>query len=379
MIEEIWMDRMKYRSVKKIMCAFAAVGMMTLLVLPAQAERVTVRQESQTASVASNGQPSLQSETGIVADADSGQIYFNKSMHVRMYPASITKILTGLVSVENAQPSDVVTVPQDVTQAEGSSVANIALTPGDTITVDQLEYTMFLASANDSAIAIADHVGGSISNFVSMMNTKASALGATDSHFSTPNGLPDPNNYTTAYDMTLITRAAVQNPTLMKYFSARTFTLPASALRKRALSFVTLHKMMKKTAYYDADVVAGKTGWETMSKNTLVTVARKNGRTLIAVVMDGTNSEAIYGDTRQLLNYAFAQPSNASAEKLVNSQPKAAIVQAVTDRSTQKSRTTSGTGQNMVPEIVAVTCMGVLICMLVAMICWRVRRRGFLD
>lgn len=368
---------MKFRVVGKAVCALLAAGALFAAALPASAKSTTSAKN--TALQSADGQPVLASATALVADADSGQIYFEKGMHTRMYPASITKVLTGLVSVENASPSDVVTVPQDVEQAQGNSVANIALVPGDTITLDQLEYTMFLASANDSAIAIADHVGGSVNGFVGMMNEKAAALGATDSHFSTPNGLPDPNNYTTAYDMALITRAATQNPTLMQYFSARTFTLPASALRKTAMSFSTLHKMMKQTAYYDADVVAGKTGWETMSGNTLVTVAKKNGRTLVAVVLDGSNSSAIYGDTHLLLEYAFAQPANASAEKLAFAQPKVGTIQTAVTQPAPKAQISSDTKQNVSEEMIAVTCLGILICAVVALVCWRVRRSGYLE
>lgn len=372
---------MKWSSVGKTVCSLLSAGLILMAALPVEAKSASTEKSStasQVQSVDANGQPVLQSATGLVADADSGQIYFEKGMHTRMYPASITKILTGLVSVEHASPSDMVTVPQDVEQAQGKSVANIALVPGDTITMEQLEYTMFLASANDSAIAIADHVGGSVNGFVDMMNQKAAALGATDSHFSTPNGLPDPNNYTTAYDMALIGRAAAQNPTLMQYFGARSYTLPTDALRKTALTLTTLHKMMKKTAYYDGDVVAGKTGWETMSGNTLVTVAKKNGRTLIAVVLNGTNSEAIYGDTRHLLDYAFAQPASTSTEKLVFPQVKAESIQTVVTKPEQKPQV-SVSKQNISQEMIAVTCMGLLICTVVALVCWRVRRQGYLD
>lgn len=374
------MKDMKRCSIGKTVCTVLAAGLIAFASLPVQAKSTeSHRKNADTASSTAsdvNKQPELESASGLVADADSGQIYFDKDMHARMYPASITKILTGLIAVENGNPSDVVTVPQDVEQAQGKSVANIALVPGDTITLEQLEYTMFLASANDSAIAIADHIGGSVNGFLDMMNRKAAALGATDSHFSTPNGLPDANNYTSAYDMTLIARAAVQNPTLMKYFSARTFTLPTSALRKKALSFATLHKMMKKTVYYDADVIAGKTGWETMSGNTLVTVAKRNGRTLIAVVMKGADSAAIYGDTRGMLDYAFAQPANAGAPKLVSPSTSvktfSPIVSAGT-RHTQKAQTAIVDSRlRLAAGLLTAGCIGLFVITLIAL----VRRRG---
>lgn len=261
--------------------------------------------------------PQLLSAAAIVADADSGQIYYQKDMHAKMYPASITKILTGLVAAEHSQPSDNVTITDTVTKAQRSDMANIALKPGDTLTIEQLQYALFVASANDAALAIAEHVGGTVDGFLSMMNAKATELGTVDSHFSTPNGLPDANNYTSAYDMALIAQAALQNTTVLQYFSTPSYIIQPSGLRTGPIYLVAKHKMRQKASvYYDADVFAGKTGWEAMSGNTLVTVAKQNGRTLIAVVLKGDSASDTYQDTRALFNYAFAQPANTQAEAL---------------------------------------------------------------
>ena len=201
--------------------------------------------------------PQITGEAAIVMDADTLQIYYQKNIHERLYPASITKILTGLIAAENTSPTDRVTVMPDVTKSQSKDYAHIALLPGENVSVDELMYTMFLASANDSAQVLAEHLGGTVDNFVRMMNYRARQLGCVDSSFSNPNGLPDVNNLTSAYDMALITKAAVNNPALMKYFGAYQYSLHATNMRNDSQVFTTLHKMMKKTVYYDEDVIAG--------------------------------------------------------------------------------------------------------------------------
>ncbi len=271
--------------------------------------------------------PDVTAETAIVADADTGLIYYEKNMHTTMYPASITKILTGLLAVEKGNPNDIITVPDNISQGMPSDAATIALTGGEQITQDEAMYTMFLASANDSANAIALHIGGTIENFVSMMNERASELGAVDSHFDNANGLPDKNNITSAYDMALITKKALSVPALMKYFGATSYTLPTTNKRSTTEAFSTLQKMMKNTVYHYDGTIAGKTGWETMSGHTMVTAAQRGGRTLICVVMKSSDGYTVYDDTIALLNYGFSlTPSQATGDYLKSPVPKASVV-----------------------------------------------------
>lgn len=257
-------------------------------------------------ATSAGSEPQITADAAILMDANTFQICYQKNIHKQMYPASLTKIMTGILAAENGGPDDVVTVSNDVTQSQSKNYANIALLPGETVTQDELMYTMFLASANDSAQMLAEHIGGSLDHFISLMNDRARQLGALDTNFSNPNGLPDKNNVTSAYDLALITKRAIDLPALMKYFGAYSYKLPATNKRNNAETFTTLHKMMKKTKYYDKDVVAGKTGWETMSGNTLVTVAREGNRTLICVVLKSEGSYAVYTDTRALLDYGFS-------------------------------------------------------------------------
>ena len=318
-------------------CASAGAGALILVSCS-----VFVRAEDTSSAAAQT--PQLLSAAAIVADADSGQIYYQKDMHAKMYPASITKILTGLVAAEHSSPTDTVTVTDTVTQAQHSDMANIALKTGDTISMNDLQYALFVASANDAALAIAEHVGGTVDNFLNLMNARATELGTVDSHFSTPNGLPDANNYTSAYDMALITQAALQNTTVLQYFSTSSYVIQPSGLRTQPVYLVAKHRMRQKASkYYDADVFAGKTGWEVMSGNTLVTVAKENGRTLIAVVLKGGSAAETYQDTRALFDYAFAQPADAQAEALpylsIRQAKAAAASQAAAQAKQQAAKT----------------------------------------
>lgn len=267
-----------------------------------------------TAGVVTPGAPPITAESGIVADADTGRIYYQKDMHKQMYPASLTKILTGIIAVEDGHDGDEITVPDDILAGMPSDAARIDLEGGEQITQEEALYTMFLASANDSANALALHIGGTLGHFVTLMNARAKALGAVDSHFSNANGLPDEKNVSSAYDMALITKKALSEPALMKYFGATSYVMPATNKRDKPVTYTTLHKMMKDTVYKYDGVIAGKTGWETMSGHTLVTAARRNGHTIICVVMKSSNASSVYRDSVALLDYGFSQAEIAGGD-----------------------------------------------------------------
>lgn len=254
--------------------------------------------------------PAIQSQSAVLMDAKTGRILYEKNMHSQMYPASLTKIMTGVVAVRLGNPSDTVTVTPEDLKGINSGTASVWLVNGEKLTLSQALYAMFLASANDAAAAIAGHVGGSADNFVKLMNVQAKQLGANDTHFSNPNGLPDKNNLTSAYDMALITKYALTMPDLMKYFGARRYTIAPTNKQPLPRNLETLHKMMKGTRYAYSGVIAGKTGWETMSGHTLVTAAQRNGETLICVVMNTPGASGVYSDTKLLLDYGFTHFSS---------------------------------------------------------------------
>ena len=166
---------------------------------------------------------SIQADGGIVIEADTGTVLYGKNIHETYYPASITKILTALIVLEHCDLDEIVTFSHDAVYnvEEGSSSAGID--EGDELTVRDCLYALLLASANESANALAEHVSGSREAFAELMNEKAESLGCQDSHFANPSGLNDENHYTSAYDMALITRAAIENPTFVEISGSRTY------------------------------------------------------------------------------------------------------------------------------------------------------------
>lgn len=278
--------------------------------MQAAADNVSSAQSSSASSSTTQG-PKIDAQTAVLIDADSGQVLIDKDMNKQMYPASITKIMTGLIAAELGKAEDVVTVSSNIYKSQGKSVSCIGLEPGEQITQDSLMYTMFLASANDSAYALAEHIAGSVDTFVGIMNYDAKQMGAKNTHFANPNGLPDTNNYTTAYDMALITQKAIANSTELKYFGAVRHVVPADNVLK-ACQYGTLVNMLRSDSmYYYPGIIAAKSGWIQMSGYTLVTAARRNGRTLICVQMGGTSWDGVYRGSIDLFNYGFSLPASA--------------------------------------------------------------------
>ncbi len=249
-------------------------------------------------------QVAISAEGGIVMDADTGTVLYEKNIHNPYYPASITKILTALIVIENCRLDEMVTFSHNAVfnVEEGSS--NAALDVGDELTVRDCLYAMLLKSANEAANALAEHTAGSIEAFSQLMNEKAASLGCTDSHFSNPSGLNDPDHYTSAYDMALIARAAFQNDIFVEIDSTLYYDLPPTKRNPEGLRIYPGHRMLRKnsTLYYPG-IIGGKTGYTSLAGNTLVTCAERDGLKLICVVLNGHSTH--YTDTTAMLNWAF--------------------------------------------------------------------------
>lgn len=250
--------------------------------------------------------PEVVSSSAIVMEANTGTILYEKNSHDVHYPASITKILTTLLAIENSNMDEVVTFSHDaVFNTEGSGIARDV---GEEMTMEQCLYGVMLASANECAYAVAEHVAGDIGSFVKMMNDRAAALGCQNTHFNNCNGLPDEQHYTSVYDMALIAREAYQNETFRIICGTKTYTIPFTNKHTDEETFLQNHHQMLyplKTRQYLYDYcTGGKTGYTTVANNTLVTYAEKDGMTLICVVMDAPSS-AHYTDTRALFDFCF--------------------------------------------------------------------------
>lgn len=273
--------------------------------------------------------PETLSPSVILMEESTGTILYEKNSDEAHYPASITKIMTTLLALENGNLSDMVTFSDDaINNTEGSGIARDY---GEQMTLEQCLYGVMLESANECAYAVAEHVGGTVENFVDMMNAKAKELGCTNTHFANPHGLQDENHYTTAHDMALIAQAAYQNETFRIIIGTKMYTIPPTnkhaeetVLRNHHDMLCTYHNANRKYLY--PYCVGGKTGYTATANSTLVTYAEKDGMTLICVVMD-TQSPNQFIDTVNLFDYAFdnfqvlnvsENDTNYSAETMVD-------------------------------------------------------------
>lgn len=255
---------------------------------------------------------SIQAEGGIVMDADTGTVLYGKNIHTTYFPASITKILTALIVIEQCDLNEMVTFSHNAVYNVEAGSSNAGLDEGDVLSVRDCLYALLLKSANESANALAEHVAGSTEAFADMMNQRAASLGCQDSHFANPSGLNDPNHYVSAYDMALIGQAALHNETFMEIDSSLYYDLPVTKRNPEGVRIYPGHKMIKKNlAEYYEGCLGGKTGYTSLAGNTLVTFARKNGMTLVSVVLNGHQTQ--YPDTKALLDFGFRNFQTVSA------------------------------------------------------------------
>lgn len=247
----------------------------------------------------------ITAEAGICYDVDTGGIIFGKNINAKEYPASITKVLTALVVLERCKLDEKVTFSHDAVYNVDSGSSNAEIEEGDVLTVEDCLYALLLKSANEAANALAEHVAGSREAFAELMNEKALALGCKNSNFENPSGLHSENHYTTAYDMALIGKAAMENADFMKIDSQTSHTLAPTKRVPDGKTVYMEHKMLlPKSMYADARAVAGKTGYTLAAGNTLITMAKQDGRSLVIVVMKDKNP-AHYTDTAALLDLGF--------------------------------------------------------------------------
>ena len=250
--------------------------------------------------------PQIYSEAGIVMDANTGAILYAKNIDNPHYPASITKVLTGLVAIENSELTDTVTVKQEDVSFLKRGDNHIGLKVGEEITMEHALHGTLLASGNEVAHAVASSTEGGYDAFLVKMNEKVKELGGTNSNFANTHGLHDDNHYTTAHDMALIGAAAIKNETFRKITGTKLYTIPVTNITDETRSFENHHKMLFdwRSQHYEY-CIGGKTGYTDKALNTLVTFAEKDGVTLVAVVLRTHGSGNTYVDTRAMLDYAF--------------------------------------------------------------------------
>lgn len=250
--------------------------------------------------------PQIYSEAGIVMDADSGAILYAKNIDNPHYPASITKILTGLVALENNELTDIVTItPDDYNFLKGGD-NHIGLKKDEQITMEDALYGTLLASGNEVAHAVASNTEGGYDKFIKLMNEKAKELGCRNSNFVNSHGLHDDEHYTSARDMALIASACFQNDDFMRITGTKEYTIPTTNVTDETRTIAQHHKMLFswRSQYYEY-CVGGKTGYTDKALNTLVTMASKDEMNLVAVVLRTHGTGNTYVDTKSMLDYAF--------------------------------------------------------------------------
>ncbi len=250
-------------------------------------------------------QPEIFSKSAILIDADTGAILYQKDPYTRSYPASTTKIMTGLLTIENCSMSDTVTFSSAAANSVTWEDASLGTKAGEQYTVEQALYGLLLHSANEIAYGLGEHVSGSIPAFAELMNQRAKELGALNTHFSNASGLHDENHYTTAYDMAMIARGCYNNTAFVNIDStADTYSIPATNLTSEPRYFKHRHLMLKGRQYYYEYCKGGKTGFTDQAQYTLVTFAEKNDMRLIAVCFKSGANER-FEDTRKLFDWGF--------------------------------------------------------------------------
>ncbi|MCR5416490.1 MAG: D-alanyl-D-alanine carboxypeptidase [Pseudobutyrivibrio sp.] len=259
-------------------------------------------------------------ESAIIMEQETGSILYEKNMDDVHYPASITKIMTALIVLENCSLDETVTFSADAVYGTELGSSSIARDVGEEMTVEQTLYGMMLESANECAYALGEHVAGDVDSFVDMMNAKAKELGCTNTHFNNTNGLPDENHWTSAHDMALIARAAYAIPKFAEIVGTKNYTIPATNKHSDPTPLNNHHCMLHyyKTNQYLYDYcMGGKTGYTVVAGATLVTYAKKDGMTLICVVMKDDTKQQYY-DTTNLFEYCFDNFSTVNVSEFAS-------------------------------------------------------------
>ena len=249
----------------------------------------------------------INASSAILIDGDTGKILYEKSAYEKREPASTTKIMTALLTLEHTKLDDIATVSSEAITSVPSGYSSDLLKMGEELTIEDLLYALLLPSSNEAANVLAMHVAGSVDSFASMMNTKAVELGCKNTHFTNPNGVHDEDHYTTAYDLAILAREAMKNNTFKKIVSTASYTLPSTNKYSRIdRTLISTNDLIKKQSdnYYEY-AIGIKTGFTTPAKNCLVSSAVKDGKTLIAVVLGASTDNNRYTDAKTLLNYGF--------------------------------------------------------------------------
>jgi len=250
------------------------------------------------AQIVTSAPPKITAISAILIDAKTGTILYEKDSRRRSAPASTTKVLTAIIAIESGHLDDEVTVSG---RAAGTAGSSMHLNPGQRISLRELVTGLLLRSGNDAAVAIAEHLAGSVENFVSIMNHKAELLGALDSHFANPHGLTADLHFSTAFDLAWITKYALMNPIFAKIVNTRETNI--DWLDRRGKEHDQNLRNTNKLLWLLEEVDGVKTGTTNQAGPCLISSATRGNQQLIAVVL---HDHSRWNDSMSLLNFGFA-------------------------------------------------------------------------
>ena len=260
----------------------------------------------------------LYGQAAVLIDANTGEVLFSKNMRVRMYPASTTKIMTLLLALESGIPMETsVVIPQQASQIESGSTI-IPVYPGDEMTFQDLLFGMMLQSGNDGANAVAVLVSGTLDGFVDRMNRKAEELGCADTHFMNAHGLPDPEHYTTARDLAVITQYAMQNDMFRRIVSTFSYTMAIRRNNETMAHRITSTDLMinEGSSYYYQYCVGVKTGTTSAAGNCFVGACERDGMRMVSVTLKCSEAAQKWRDTARLFDYGFTRYTSYTLEQM---------------------------------------------------------------
>jgi D-alanyl-D-alanine carboxypeptidase (penicillin-binding protein 5/6) len=305
------MDDGKWKNLEVIRTISILASLLILLLMPANGARSRASEKPSPEKFAANGEPIVVAASADVVDSFTGEFLYLKNENALQYPASSTKILTALLIIESGDLDKLVTVDISDTKVEPTK---LDLKPGEQYTRRQLLYGMMLKSANDVAVALARDNAGSVETFAEKMNRRAAELGATNSHFANPNGLHDPAHYTTAHDLALIARAAMEQPFFRQIVGTVYYTWKSPA------GVVAQLRNHNRLLRHYVGCNGLKTGYTRAAQQVLVSSALRDGHEVISVVLH-TDKPGIWEDSKALLTYGLIKVG-CSPEVLANSAEK---------------------------------------------------------
>lgn len=249
--------------------------------------------------------PETYSDSWILIDGDTGEVILEQDSHAVKYPASITKICTALITLENHELSDMVTLKGEALQKLPDGYVSMNPVKNEKVSVEDMLYELLMNSANDAGNGLAVYDAGSIADFADKMNERAAKAGAQDTHFTNPSGLFDENHTTTAYDMAMIMKDCIKLDAFNKIASDLSHTIEKTNKSGARAIYSHVQPLLPNSAYYNEEVFSGKTGFTTPSRYTMVTAAKRGDKTLICVVMNCASEDARCVTSKRLFEYGF--------------------------------------------------------------------------